>query len=76
VPNVSKKKGVPSKEKERKREKKSMFLEFGVSKCIPYDSFMFPPSAQWVFFHVPYVPNSSTLYPICFGQVPLLCKTI
>ncbi len=45
VPNVSKKKVVPSKEKERK--KKKLFLEFGVPKCIPYDSFMFPPSAQW-----------------------------
>ncbi len=29
-----------------KRKKKS-FLKFGVPKCIPYDSFMFPPSAQW-----------------------------
>jgi hypothetical protein len=50
VPNVSKKKVVPSKEKERKRKKKEKrFSEFGVPKSIPYDSFMFPPSAQWFF---------------------------
>jgi hypothetical protein len=55
------------KENENEKKKKSVFWNLVFPKCIPYDSFMFPPSAQWVFFHVPYVPNSSTLYPICFG---------
>jgi hypothetical protein len=32
------------------------FFGFGVPKCIPYDSFMFPPSAQWFVFMFPMFP--------------------
>jgi len=49
VPNVFKKESSSFKGKRKKKKKKKSFLEFGVPKCIPYDSFMFPPSAQWFF---------------------------
>jgi hypothetical protein len=42
------KEGVGRGERERERERENeIFLEFVVLKCIPYGSFMFPPSAQW-----------------------------
>jgi hypothetical protein len=55
------------------KRKKKCFLQFGVPKCIPYDSFMFPTSAQW-FFYVPYVPNSSTLLSYMFWASSSSCK--
>jgi hypothetical protein len=50
-----------------------VLLQFDVSKCIPYDSFMFPIKCSIVLY---YVPNLFLKFPIAayFIPYPLLPK--
>jgi len=75
VPNVSKKESSSFKGKRNKENLK--YIYFGIW-CSQMFLSMIPSCSHQVpngFFNVPYVPNSSTLYPTCFGQVPLLVGT-